>query len=103
MNRLVLLSSMCIELALQELQRVVDAIVCAPHVEKVNGRGQIPLGNSDIRRAMYGNDLLTTSFGQLHAMRHHARVSSKLSSCALGINNRNSYCAYCIHQCFTFL
>jgi hypothetical protein len=38
---------------LQELQRVVDAIILAPHVTNVNGRDNIPLGNSYTRRAMY--------------------------------------------------
>jgi hypothetical protein len=42
-------------IGVQELQRVVDAIVLAPHVKTVNGRQNIPLGNSNlnIRRAMY--------------------------------------------------
>ena len=37
----------------QDLQRVVDAIILAPHVSNVNRRQGIPLGNSDTRRAMY--------------------------------------------------
>jgi hypothetical protein len=40
-------------MVLQVLQRIVDAMVLAPHVSEVNGRSNIPLGNSDARRAMY--------------------------------------------------
>jgi hypothetical protein len=51
-------------IGVQELQRVVDAIVLALHVKTVNGRHNIPLGNYNlnIRRAMYDAVLWLPSF-----------------------------------------
>jgi len=44
--------TLLVSIVLQVLQRVVDAIFAAPHVQQVNGQKHIPLGTSDIRLAM---------------------------------------------------